>query len=65
MIKTIYFSNFVVASVYHCPRIKDKFPNYALCVHLPIKFYEERKPVVTIPEGRGALITVNSNLVEL
>ena len=42
----------VVASVYHCPRIKEKFPNYALCVHLPIKFYEERKPAVTTTEGR-------------
>jgi len=46
------FSDFVVASVYHCPRIKEKFPNYALCVHLPIKFYEERKPAVTTTEGR-------------
>ena len=53
VIKTILSSDFVVASVYHCPRIKDKFPNYALCVHLPIKFYEERKPAaVTTTEGR-------------
>ena len=30
--KAIHFFNFVVVtSNYHCPRIKDKFPNYALC----------------------------------
>ena len=31
VIKTIDFSYFVVASVYHCPRIKDKIPHYTLC----------------------------------
>ena len=30
-------------------------------VHLPVKFYEERKPVDTVTQGREALITVNCN----
>ena len=34
------------------------------CVCLPIKFYEERKPVDTIMEGREAFITSNCNVSE-
>ena len=62
VVKTIYFSDFVVAYFYHSQNYK--FPNCSLFVHLPFKLYEERKPVVTIPEGREALVTVNCNFSE-
>ena len=61
VIKTIYFSMFVVASVYL--QLMLNFPIMPF-VCLPIKLYEERKPADTITEGRGAFIAANCNFSE-
>ena len=43
--------------------LKINFPIMP-CIHLPIKFCEERKPVDTTTEGREAFITANCNFSE-
>ena len=58
----MWSEQYVVVSVYHC-RLKINFPIMP-CVHLPIKFCEERKPVDTTIEGREAFITANCNFSE-